>query len=176
MTKGRTNGTLLYRGTRDGFTIKGFDRQCGNKTKTVTIIKTIGNYVFGGYTAAKWIRTNISNYWLNDSSAFIFSLRRNGTSKSVQFKIQADSSRAIYGGDSNSILRFGGGVDGGGTGHDFGILENSDQKNGSWSTLCVSYTCSTELKTLFKDLKLKKNFLAGEIFITPEIEVYQIYN
>jgi hypothetical protein len=34
------NGTLLYRGTRDGFTAKSFHEKCDGKENTITIIKT----------------------------------------------------------------------------------------------------------------------------------------
>ena len=41
-----SKGTLLYRATRDGFTANAFHSKCDGKSKTITIIKTNGNYVF----------------------------------------------------------------------------------------------------------------------------------
>jgi hypothetical protein len=49
-----SKGTLLYRATRDGFTAKAFHVKCDGKPKTITIIKTDQDYVFGGYTSAAW--------------------------------------------------------------------------------------------------------------------------
>ena len=45
-------GNLLYRATRDGFTASAFHEKCDGKENTITIIKTNGNYVFGGHTSA----------------------------------------------------------------------------------------------------------------------------
>ena len=65
-----SNGILLYRATRDGFESRSFHLKCDGKANTVTIIKTNGNYVFGGYTAAKWTSMGV---YVNDTSA-IFSV------------------------------------------------------------------------------------------------------
>jgi hypothetical protein len=66
---------LLYRATRDGFASSVFHSKCNGKENTVVIIKNNFNYVFGGYTSAKW--GNDRSYG-SDSNAFIFTLRRNG--------------------------------------------------------------------------------------------------
>jgi hypothetical protein len=59
-------GNLLYRATRDGFTASAFHEKCDGKENTITIIKTNGNYVFGGYTSAKWNSNNVeatNRFW-----------------------------------------------------------------------------------------------------------------
>jgi hypothetical protein len=43
-----TNGTLLYKATRDGFEPSSFHEKCDGKENTIAIIETNGNYVFGG--------------------------------------------------------------------------------------------------------------------------------
>jgi hypothetical protein len=43
-----TKVTLLYRASRDGYNAVNFHAKCDNRGKTVTIIKTKKNYVFGG--------------------------------------------------------------------------------------------------------------------------------
>ena len=45
-----TDANLLYQATRDGFSAKAFHQKCDGYQNTLTIIKTNGNYVFGGYT------------------------------------------------------------------------------------------------------------------------------
>ncbi len=81
-----SNGNLLYRASRDGFNDRAFHEKCDGKANTITIIKNNFNYVFGGYTAAIWTSTG---RWTYDSSAFIYSLRKYGTSNSHKFPIQA---------------------------------------------------------------------------------------
>ena len=88
-----SNGELLYRATRDGFTSQAFHSKCDNKANTVTIIKNNLNYVFGGYTSATW---NGTSKWINDPNAFIFSLRRNGNSTNEKFMVKKPRC-AIYG-------------------------------------------------------------------------------
>ena len=83
---------LLYRATRDGFSASAFHSKCDGKENTLTIIKNNLNYVFGGYTAAKW---KTSGSYAPDITAFIFTLRRNGILDANKFNVR-DSNTAIY--------------------------------------------------------------------------------
>ena len=67
MTKS-SNGILLYRATRDGFTNQAFHTKCDGKENTITIIKSNLNYVFGGYASSAW---NSLGYYINDPNAFL---------------------------------------------------------------------------------------------------------
>jgi hypothetical protein len=49
-----TEVKLIYRASIDGFAASSFHSKCDNISNTVTIIETISNSVFGGYTSAKW--------------------------------------------------------------------------------------------------------------------------
>ncbi|KAJ5076867.1 pep-cterm sorting domain-containing protein [Anaeramoeba ignava] len=85
---------------RDGFNCKKWHLKCDNKGKTLVIIKTKDNYIFGGFTSIGWkgdilkwdkkfdkfeedsdedsdedSGDEIDNEWIVDSTAFIFSLR-----------------------------------------------------------------------------------------------------
>ena len=88
-----TKVTLLYRATTDGFASTFFHSKCDGKANTVSIVKTNSNFVFGGYTAAMWSNPG-STIFSTDSTAFIFSLRRNGISNSEKFNVK-DTSKAI---------------------------------------------------------------------------------
>ena len=101
MTK-LSNGILLYRATRDGFSGEAFHAKCDDKAKTVSIIKNNLNYVFGGYTSEKWTS---NDEFITDKNAFIFSLRKKGDSNNQKFKIK-NVEFAIYG-DSNYGPTFG---------------------------------------------------------------------
>jgi hypothetical protein len=161
---------LLYRASRDGFTASAFHSRCDGKANTVTIIKTNSNYVFGGYTTAKWA-TNKNNYipdsfrfisWISDSSAFLFSLRRNGTSNNHKLPIFR-AEHAIYGG-SGYVFGFG---------YDIRILDRSDIQVGSNTNFGHSYLCPPGYSYGTENTKC---FLAGNYkgWLTTEIEVYQL--
>jgi hypothetical protein len=157
-----SEGNLLYRASRDGFTTSAFHSNCDGKANSVTIIKTYSNYVFGGYTAAEW---SSNNSYITDSSAFIFSLRRNGTSNNHKLPI-IRAQYAIRGGPSRGPT-FGGGR------NDIRIKERSDIQIGSYSNLGFSYQCPTGYSYGKENTK---RFLAGTYngWLTTEIEVYQL--
>lgn len=64
-------GALLYRVSRDGASPDTFHYLCDNKGPTISIIKTIDNYIFGGYNPISWISENMYN---ETDDAFLFSL------------------------------------------------------------------------------------------------------
>ena len=47
------NEKLLYRASRDGWSVSNFHHCCDYKGPTVTVIKS-GNHIFGGYTEKNW--------------------------------------------------------------------------------------------------------------------------
>ena len=94
-----TSDTLLYRATRDGFNSLAFHSKCDGKSNTVTIVKTDSNCVFGGFTSAAWKSAgSCAVAYIKDTNAFVFSLRREGFSKSEKFLINPIVSKyAIFG-------------------------------------------------------------------------------
>jgi len=69
--------SLLYRGSRDGFSSKDFHDKCDNKAPTLTIVKTTSGIIMGGYTNTDWMSTG---GWKKANRAFLFLL--NGFSNS----------------------------------------------------------------------------------------------
>ena len=64
---------LIFRGTKDGKYSKDFHRKCDGIGKTISIIKTIKGYKFGGYAEKPWCSEGY--YWItDDENAFVFSL------------------------------------------------------------------------------------------------------
>lgn len=61
----------MYRGTDHGFGAASFHDKCDGNIKTLTIIKTISGYIFGGYTEAEW---SSNQCYSCDSNTFLFSL------------------------------------------------------------------------------------------------------
>ncbi len=152
-----SDGVLLYRASRDGFTTSAFHSKCDGKENTITIIKSNFDHVFGGYTSAKW---SSGGHWIADSTAFIFSLRRNGVSNYEKFKIK-NVKNSIFAHASHGPVF--------GSGHDIHIKDKSNINIGSYSKLGNSYHFPD-------DNEDPKSFLAGNCnnWLTTEIEVYQI--
>jgi hypothetical protein len=139
---------------------RSFHLKCDGKENTVTIIKTNGNYVFGGYTAAKW---NSIGTYINDASAFIFSLRRNSVSNNYKLMLNGAQSLYAIAGYPQYGPNFG-------AGHDFHIYDKSNINTGSYSYFCK--TCPSGMSYS----SVSNAFLAGALtgWLTTEIEVYQI--
>ncbi len=76
---------LVYNSAIDGANSKRFHDKCDFIPNTLTVIKTIDDYVFGGYTSQTWSGENISKL---DASAFVFSLINK---ENTPFKIQCEA-------------------------------------------------------------------------------------
>ena len=50
LTSASHNYALIYRASRDGWAAADFHSGCDHKGPTVTVVKSNGNYIFGGYT------------------------------------------------------------------------------------------------------------------------------
>jgi hypothetical protein len=153
-------GLLLYKATRDGFTVKAFHDRCDNVPNTVTIIRNNLNFIFGGFTSARWSSTLGS---ISDSNAFIFSLRRSGTSNNNKLLIKSSESyNAIYGLSSYGPTF--------GDGRDIYIRDLSNTNTGSFSNI-LSYTAPT-----YPSGSDTTTFLTGGYgnWLTTEIEVIQL--
>jgi hypothetical protein len=174
-----TKGTLLYRASRDGFTANAFHTKCDRKAKTITIIKTNGNYIFGGYASAAW---NSAGTYIADKNAFIFSLRRNGVSKCEKFMVK-NQNKAIIGYKHYGPIFGGGNGSGCGSnylymsecesGCDIFIRDNSNSSHVCEANIGDSYECPEgyvygQQNTIDYLAGSKKNWL------TTEIEVYEI--
>ena len=67
--------TLLYRGSRDGYKFEDIHSKIHNKGKTIVIIKSNTNKVFGGYTPIPW--TSNGGGKKAKKTSFLFSVRDN---------------------------------------------------------------------------------------------------
>ncbi|KAJ5074546.1 hypothetical protein M0811_01177 [Anaeramoeba ignava] len=98
---------LRYSAKRDGFDCKDWHDICDNKGKTLVLIKTKDNFIFGGFTQVGWTTdpskwTEEDAYYemifFNDPNAFIFSLRNDKNNrKPKKFPInKSEEDYAIY--------------------------------------------------------------------------------
>jgi hypothetical protein len=152
--------TLLYRGTRDGFSAKAFHSKCDNHSNTLTILKAKqSSYIFGGFTSVSW---DSSNRDKSDQNAFIFSLT-NKDKKPLKMKIGPNEHQSAICCYFSFGSTFGGG-------HDIYIANSANATMKSFANLGYSY----KHPQYAFDSNEAKTFLAGSSFFElDEIEVYQ---
>ncbi|KAJ5070839.1 pep-cterm sorting domain-containing protein [Anaeramoeba ignava] len=163
-----------YSAKKDGFDCKKWHSKC-DKGKTLIIIKTKDNYIFGGFTQVGWTndkskwreKDREDDYgWIIDSKAFIFSLR-NDKGDRIPEKLtikQGQEDYAIYYWYSYNGPNFGGGIDG-------DISLNS--KFQGWSNFGNSYNLPNGIEYESDEAK---SYLAGSYnkWIIDELETYFI--
>jgi hypothetical protein len=87
---------LLWRGSRDGFTVEDFHSRCDGRPNTLTVILESDRSIFGGFSPVTWDSTR---KWKVDPSlkSFLFTLRNPYSVPARQFALKAEKKdRAIY--------------------------------------------------------------------------------
>jgi hypothetical protein len=151
--------TLLYRGTRDGFSAARFHARCDRKPNTVTIVKTDKGDVFGGYTPLPW--DSVSGFKSDPGlESFVFTLENQHGYPQQRFRLkEAQKGKAICCRGSAGPI-FGG--------YDIYIADRCAEDEVSYSNwLGYSYQNDTNI--------LGTDFLAGKkTFKVAEIEVFSV--
>jgi hypothetical protein len=131
------------------------------KTKVLTIFR-VKNYVFGSYMHIANPYPSIN--WQYDSAAFLFSLRRNGTSNTVKLPV-IENQYALY-----SHYSFFGYY---GRAIDLYVVNQPFANTGSYSYLGLSYSPPSGCAY---GSSCAQNFLAGAYtgWYLDEIEAYQL--
>jgi len=160
---------LLYRATRDGFSAQAFHEKCDNKAKTVTLIWSDLNYVFGGYTSAAWWRPTIlqSIQSVTDSTAYLFRLRKLGISANymVKYGFRQNNPTSNHRWAIRCAYNWGPSF---GLGPDIFVTDHSNLNIGS-ETRSDTYNISLVISIPIADLAGSYN-----TWRTKEIEVFQI--
>ncbi|KAJ5078902.1 pep-cterm sorting domain-containing protein [Anaeramoeba ignava] len=157
---------------RDGFDCDKWHSICDDKGKTLVIIKTKDNFIFGGFTQVGW--TNDTSKWreedrnddygnIPDSNAFIFSLRNDKEyRKPEKFTIQKGEEKHALLYDLNHGPIFGG----------CDIELNSDLQSG-YSNFGFSYNLPNGMKDPTNEAE---SYLAGSYdeWVVDELETYFI--
>jgi hypothetical protein len=149
--------TLLYKASRDGFEASKFHDKCNNKGTTVSIIRSTGGYIFGGYTSISWTSTNS---YVQDANSFVFTLiNPHGIPPTMYSNNGPESNNNSYSiyDYSNYGPTFGGGFD----------LHVSDCSNTNLSSY-TNFPYSYEDTTGYGN----KTFTRSYFFQTNEIEVF----
>ncbi|KAJ5070994.1 pep-cterm sorting domain-containing protein [Anaeramoeba ignava] len=162
-----------YSAKRDGFDCEKWHDICDDKGKTLVIIKTKDNFIFGGFTQVGWITDKTKwnqddideqDGYIIDSKAFLFSLRNDRNDrKPEKFPIQSTKKKfALCYDYSNYGPYFGLGD----------LILNPNMKSGS-SEFGLSYKIP---KSLEKNLVKFDKYLAGSYdkWIVDEIECFFI--
>ena len=139
--------TLIYRGSRNGYRAEDFHEKCDGKNNTIVFIQARNGRRFGGFTEAKWDK---SNGYKTGSKGFLFSL----DNKEVYHNKKNNYDIYCY---SDKGPTFGGG-------HDLFIDDNCNKNNENYDNSDHSY-----------ETMGKKYALAGtKYFYVEDYEVYQI--
>ena len=155
---------LVYKGSIDGFCPTDFHSKCDSIEKTITIIESHKNHIFGGYTDKAW--SSVEGY-VNDSNALLFNLV-NSSYQPLKIKC-SDPEHAIFN-IANSGPIFGKGSKGKA---DLCIKLHSKTILLSFSNLGGSYKVPGLDSTKSQEAILLRSYLAGsEQFTIKNIEVY----
>ena len=149
--------SLLWRGTRDGFGSAAFHSLCDGKANTLTIVKSITGFIFGGYTSLAW--SSVAGY-KPDNTAFLFSLT-NPASMPLKMKIKPEKEQYAVYHNSNYGPTFG-------KGHDLHVHDASNSNTESFTYSSSSYDGPNG--------KAGKFILGNPsvLFQSIEVEVFQI--
>ena len=100
---------LIYRASRDGWDASNFHKKCDGKMRTIHLIHTETDNIFGGYSSKVWQN---GGGWQSDENAFLFLIKSsNKKYKPDIFNINLQyTSYALYHA-STVMCRFGGGAD-----------------------------------------------------------------
>ena len=138
--------TLLYKMTTHGDSASTFHSRCNNQGYTLTLVRNIKGYRFGGFTTASW--SSCGSY-KNDANAFLFSL------EFKEYYLSYDGSNAIYDHSSYGPTF--------GSGHDLYIVNGCSSSNSSFNFPSSYY--GTRYRGLTGGLNS---------FKVNEVEVYKI--
>jgi hypothetical protein len=154
---------LLYRGSRDGFGAPEFHARCDGHARTVTLIRTTREFVFGGYTPCKWESGPPLGKFIADDGlrSFLFTVRNPHGTNPRKFPLKADRrSKAIFV-DPGCGPTFGGGAE-------ISVVSDCDKKGASSTKgFGNAYTNDTGIDG--------KAFFTGEpSFVVKEIEIFEV--
>ncbi|OLP95066.1 BTB/POZ domain-containing protein KCTD12 [Symbiodinium microadriaticum] len=97
---------LLFRASRDGFSMQGCHQKCDGQGPTVVVARSAGGHLFGGYTETAW---DCSNTYKACQESFLFRLAGPGNIQPSKHRIFQNHQNGIH--CKATHLRFGGGAD-----------------------------------------------------------------
>ncbi|XP_065837366.1 uncharacterized protein [Oscarella lobularis] len=151
---------LIYRGTRDGFAASSFHTFCDNKGPTITLIKSVGDCIFGGYSDVSWTSRGA---YIESTDAFLFAFVSNGLGTTpFRGRVFQNAGNAMYD-NSGYGPTFGGGFD-------LYIASDSNSNTNSYMNWGNTY----ELPDGYTHGGSGQTWICGYNFQTIEIEVFAL--
>jgi hypothetical protein len=149
--------TLLWRGSRDGFSARDFHRRCDGYAPTLTLIEDTNGNIFGGFTLVKWDSSGDGRADPGLKS-FLFTLKNPHNFPPRKFGLKAEQSGEAIVCDPDWGPRF----------HDMDIYNEGNANPRSFSdSFGVLYVNDTGMD--------RKTFFTGsETFAVKEIEIFEI--
>ncbi|KAK8791011.1 hypothetical protein WA158_005642 [Blastocystis sp. Blastoise] len=161
--------TLIYQGSRDGYSAESFHNHCDKKGPTVTIIRNKDNNdenIFGGYTSANWVSEDTL---VTDSHAFLYTIKNPFNIPPTSFPVK-NPNYAIWC-NKNFGPHFG----------DFAHLgidtndNNEEKPNGYVNFGCTQYNAYEDTTGKYKSLFTNTNKAnLCNLFHIDEIEVFAL--
>jgi outer membrane murein-binding lipoprotein Lpp len=162
---------LLWRGSRDGFTARGFHRRCDGHANTVTLIlDTVGN-VFGGFTPVEWESRkwngkhgNENNSSKGDDSmrSFLFTQRTPHGVPPRKFALREETKGLAIICDSTLCAVFSGAIC---------VCDNCNTNSKSYTWIGSHWEGD---RVYENDTRFEYFFTGAEKFTVKEIEVFEI--
>jgi hypothetical protein len=153
--------SLLWRGSRDGFTANSFHERCdGHENTLMIVIDTEGN-IFGGFTPAQW-QSGSPHTWKADNSqkSFLFTLKNPHNVPEMRFSLNPEKRGEAILGDSKIGPSFG----------DISLSDKCDQNTSSSTEhFGTNYANSTSLEG-------KTFFTGSTTFRVKDVEIFEIIN
>jgi hypothetical protein len=149
---------LIYKGTKDGFTIDDFHRCCDGQGATITVIQTLDNHLFGGYSSVSWNFHQGVKSGVTDRTAFLFTLTNPHGISPTKYIVKSTGENAIVPNAMGPTF-----------GHyDICIYPNSNLNSQSFIKFPSHYSDSTGKGYL--------TFTGSTNFTTTDIEIYRVAN
>ncbi len=156
---------LLYRASDNTFDSLTYYSMLSGKAKVLTIFK-VKNNVFGSYINIANPYPNNPYTWQYDSAAFLFSLRRNGTSNAVKLLIIEIENRYAFLSHYNDFGVYG-------RAHDLYVANPPSTNSHSYANLGLSYSPPSGC---VYESTCAQNFFVGAYagWYVDEIEAFQL--
>lgn len=149
---------LVYKGTRDGFNIDDFHRCSDSQGPTITIIQSLDNYLFGGFTSISWNFHQGAKSGVEDRTAFLFTLTNPHGISSKKYPIKPSGEHAVI---PNAMApTFGQ--------YDICLYPNSNLNSQSYIHFPTNYQDTSAKGYL--------TFTGSTNFTTTDIEIYRLAN
>jgi hypothetical protein len=164
--------TVVWRGSRDGFTAKEFHRRCNGHANTLTLILDTKGNVFGGFTPVEWE----SRVWKGDGRnclkgddslrSFLFTLRNPHGVPPRKFALKEKMKRSAICCYSDRCAVFGSIND-----CDILVCDNCNTNSHSYTGIGTHWSNTT---TYANDTQFEYFFTGACRFTVKEIEVFEI--